>query len=85
MMADVQGCPVHRFEVANSAVLGAALRAVHGYLLASGSETAWEAVVSGLVEPVPGSAIEPAEGAREVYDGLVQKYAECEKAVTGVR
>ena len=83
VMADVHGCPVYRFEVTNSAALGAALRAAHGYLLASGEEAAWEEVVSGLAEPVAGSAIEPNPEAREVYDGLARKYAECEREVIG--
>ena len=83
VMADVQGCPVRRFEVTNSAALGAALRAAHGYLLASGSETAWEEIVAGLAEPIAGSTIAPDPKAAGVYDSLVRKYAECEKEVTG--
>ena len=31
IMADVQGCPVCRSDVSNSAALGAALRAAHGF------------------------------------------------------
>ncbi len=83
VMADVQGCPVHRFEVTNSAALGAALRAAHGYLLALGRETAWEEVVSGFAEPVFGSVIAPEADTRGVYDGLMEKYAACEKKVIG--
>ena len=83
VMADVHGCPVRRFEVTNSAALGAALRAAHGYMLASGKGAAWEDVVAGFAEPVAGSTIAPNAAAGEVYDGLVEKYAACEKRVIG--
>ena len=79
VMADVQGCPVHRFEVTNSAALGAALRAAHGYLDDTGEAVSWEEVVAGLAEPVPGSVIEPAPGTAEVYKEMVEKYAACER------
>ena len=41
IMADVQNCPVHQFEVTNSAALGAALRAAHAHLNAYGQNTTW--------------------------------------------
>lgn len=83
VMADVHGCPVQRFEVTNSAASGAARRAAHGYFLERGEERGWEEIVAGLGEPIVGSEIEPA--AHEVYDELVQKYAECERQVLGRR
>ena len=83
VMADVHACPVRRFEVTNSAALGAALRAAHGYLLASGEDADWEDVVSGLAEPVEGSATMPSPDVQRVYDDLAKKYAECEKQVIG--
>ena len=78
VMADVQGCPVYRFETTNSAALGAALRAAHGYLLESGNEIPWDEVVSGFADPVSGSAINPAPDAREIYAELIRKYEACE-------
>jgi len=83
VMADVQGCPVYRFETTNSAALGAALRAAHGYLLESGNEMPWDEVVSGFADPVSGSAINPAPDAREIYAELIRKYEACETEVTG--
>jgi xylulokinase len=83
IMADVQNCPVHRFEVSNSAALGAAIRAAHGLLTERGENPAWQDLVSGLAEPVPGSEIAPVSETLEIYDHLAQKYAACEKEVTG--
>ncbi len=83
VMADVQNCPVYRFEVSNSAVLGAALRAAQAYLVESGESPAWEEVVAGFADPVAGSMIEPDADAARVYDDLVETYAECEKEATG--
>ena len=79
VMADVQGCPVHRFEVTNSAALGAALRAAQGYLNDAGEGVSWEEVVAGLAEPVAGSVIEPTPGTAEVYAEMVEKYGEAEQ------
>ena len=83
IMADVHNCPVCRFEVSKSAALGAALRAAQGYLAERGKPPAWEDVVAGFAEPVPGSMIEPDRRAVAVYDRLVAAYAECERKVTG--
>lgn len=81
VMADVHQCPVHRFEVTNSAALGAALRAAHGYLLASGYDAIWEELIAGIAEPVPGSVIAPQPGLAAVYDGMADRYAECERQI----
>ena len=79
IMADVFRCPVHRVEVAKSAALGAALRAVHGWLLHNAQKPKWSEVVSVFTDPVPHSEIKPNPKAARVYDKLVQKYAECER------
>ena len=81
IMADVQACPVHRFEVTNSAALGAALRAAHGYLVDRGEDVTWESIVGGLAEPVEGSVVEPDESTYGVYGGVVEKYGACEERV----
>ena len=83
IMADVHQCPVHRFEVTNSAALGAALRAAHGYLLASGHNAIWEELIAGIAEPVPGSAIAPRLETVGIYDDLAKKYAAFEKKALG--
>jgi xylulokinase len=82
IMADVHECPVHRFEVTNSAALGAALRAVHGYLIDVGEEIEWASVVEGLAEPVAGSIVEPNRATAGVYAELMKKYRMCEERVT---
>ncbi|MFW6044259.1 MAG: xylulokinase [Planctomycetota bacterium] len=82
VMADVHGCPVQRFESANSAALGAGLRAAHGFLQETGNPESWDDVVGGFTRPVPGSRIDPDPEAVEVYDAMVEKYAERENAVS---
>ncbi len=79
IMADVHNCPVYRFEVSNSAALGAALRAHHGYLGFTGEAPDWPEVVSGFADPVEDSKVVPQEDAVRIYDGLVEKYRECER------
>ena len=83
VMADVQGCPVHRFETTNSAALGAALRAAHGYLLQSGREMPWDEVVSEFAVPVSGSIVRPAPETRASYAELIRKYEVREAEATG--
>jgi xylulokinase len=73
VMADVHGCPVFRFEVTNSAALGAALRAAHAWHARTGPPLPWEHVVDGFCEPVPGSEIRPRAGTAEAYRPLLAR------------
>jgi xylulokinase len=79
IMADVFNCPVHRIEVAKSAALGAALRAVHGWLLHNGKKPKWQEVVSVFTDPIPNSEVKPVPRSVRIYDKLVEKYAACER------
>jgi len=74
IMADVQGCPVHRTDVANSAALGAALRAAHGYFKAEGKTPDWEALVAGFTDPVPDFTTNPDSNLRMLYDRQAELY-----------
>ena len=78
VMADVFDAEVRRFEVSNSACLGAALRAYHADATADGRELPWEEVVGGIAEPVPGSAIVPRRANVEIYGRLRRRYAKLE-------
>ena len=82
VMADVHGCPVSRFTVTNSAALGAALRAAHGWLRAEGKDPGWGAIVTGFCEPAGDSEIQPRSDAEAVYGPLMERYRACEKADT---
>jgi len=75
----VMNCCVERIEISKSAVLGAALRAAHGWLAASGQNPKWEQVVAGFTDPVPNSEIRPNPKASKIYDQLIEKYARCER------
>jgi xylulokinase len=78
VMADVFGAEVRRFEVGNSAALGAALRAFHADRLADGRPVPWDDVVRGLAEPLPDSRITPDPARHAMYRDLTSHYAECE-------
>jgi xylulokinase len=78
VMADVFGAEVRRFEVSNSACLGAALRARHADALADGRALAWEELVRGIAEP-GAPAIRPDARAAAVYDRLRHRYEELEE------
>lgn len=81
IMADVFNCPVHRIEVAKSAALGAALRAVHGWLLHRGEKPKWQEVVSVFTDPIPNSEVKPVSRSVRIYETLVEKYAAYERRV----
>jgi xylulokinase len=83
IMADVHKCPVYRFEVSNSAALGAALRAAQADIEETGAPVEWEEVVEGFTDPVAGSRIDPDADASLIYDAKVEDYAAREKEVLG--
>jgi xylulokinase len=79
IMADVQGCPVCRSDVSNSAALGAALRAAHGFYKAKGKTPEWGALVSGFTDPVADFTITPDSNLRMLYDRQTELYRDFEK------
>jgi len=83
VMADVFGAEVRRFEVGNSAALGAALRALHADRLAAGHALAWDDVVRGLAEPLPDSHVAPDPSRHAMYRELTSYYAACEAHALG--
>jgi len=78
VMANVHDATVYQFEVGNSAALGAALRAAHGYYKAQGQEIPWEEVVAGFTQPVAGSQIRPDPAQAALYRELIEVYRRCE-------
>lgn len=78
VMADVFDADVHRFEVANSACLGAALRAWHADAGASATPVSWADVTRDLVRPA-GAPVTPRPDAAAVYRDLRRRYADLER------
>lgn len=78
VMADVFDAEVLRFEVSNSACLGAALRAYHADAAVAGNDLSWEEVVRGIVEPVADSTIMPKQSSVKTYARLRRRYAKLE-------
>jgi xylulokinase len=85
VMADVFGAPVHRIDVANSACLGAALRAAHADAAADGASNGrpvdWQDVVAGFAEPNPALAVEPDPAAVSVYRTMAGAYEDHEQRI----
>jgi xylulokinase len=73
VMADVFGADVYRSRVANSAALGAALRAWHADALAEGRPLPWE-TVTALAQPSHDTRIAPHPERHAVYRALLPAY-----------
>jgi xylulokinase len=80
VMADVFGAAVHRFEIGNSASLGAALRAWHADAHSSGHPLSWRDVTEAFVRPT-GPAIAPSPAAHAIYAPLMERQAQFEADV----
>jgi xylulokinase len=83
VMADVHDADVHPVEAGASAALGAALRAFHGDLMASGTPSAWEEVIAGLAEPAADAVVRPDPDTVRVYRALAEAHAACEAHALG--
>jgi xylulokinase len=82
VMANVFGCEVYPCKTANTATLGAALRACHADRLAEGDGVTWDEVVSGFVEPDPADVIAPMKSNVALYRDLRRRYAMSESDAT---
>jgi len=83
VLADVFGAEVYRLRVANSAALGAALRAYHADLMADGHPAPWEEVIAGFVEPFDEPPIRPRRAHTALYADLAPVHAACEAHALG--
>jgi xylulokinase len=84
-MANVFDADVYQLEVANSAALGAALRASHADLNFGGQHVNWDDVVSGLAEPAREGRLSPEPDRVAVYRELLPIYRACEAHAMGRR
>ncbi|XP_067234080.1 xylulose kinase [Chanodichthys erythropterus] len=74
VLSDVFNAPVYTIDVANSACLGCAYRALHGLVAETGASFT-ETLRSA---PDPQLAVRPKQGAQEVYAPLLLRYAALE-------
>lgn len=82
IISDVFGVPVFTGEQANSASLGAAYRALHGWACdQAGKLVPFAEVLSGA--PAFSKTAEPDAAAHEVYSGMLERYARLEAKVMG--
>src|SRR5262249_7822254 len=79
----VFGARVYQLEVANSAALGAALRAAHADVSVDGRRESWSEIVRGFAEPVASSLITPDVERHAVYEEWKHVYAACEAHALG--
>lgn len=77
VLSDVFNAPVYTIDVANSACLGCAYRALHGLSAEMGMSFA------EVVSKAPGAqlAVRPTPGARKVYEPLLKRYADLEERI----
>jgi xylulokinase len=75
IMADVFQAPVFRQETANSAALGAALRAAHAWTLHTRGDADWEQIAAPFTRPVPASEVKPDPAASALYREQLKSYA----------
>ena len=83
IMADVFGADVFRFEVSNSAALGAAMRAAHAEKNETGKSCSWEDLAEKFASPVQGSKVTPDPENHKKYMKFVEFYSMCEKHALG--
>jgi xylulokinase len=83
VMADVFGAEVYQLEVANSAALGAAIRAAHADAVAQGHSMRWSEAVLGFATPVSSSVIRPDAERHAMYEEWKHVYAACEAHALG--
>ena len=82
IMADVFGAPVFVGEQANSAALGAAYRALHGWTCAqAGRLVPFDEVMTAA--PPFKKAMDPDRGAHAAYTSMMDRYKKLEKKITG--
>jgi xylulokinase len=75
VMADVFGVPVDSLGVANSACLGAALRALHVDRVVSDEPISWQTVVKGFTDTRADERVVPVAERVELYRELRVRYA----------
>lgn len=75
IMADIFNCNITQLSVSNSASLGAALRAAHGYFMHKGIDFSWSEIVSGFTDSLFKSTIKPSSKNVYVYEKLIENYA----------
>jgi xylulokinase len=83
VMADVFGADVYQFEVANSAALGAALRAFHGDVLAREGGADWSEIVREFAEPARATRVVADRARHQMYTELLGVYEACEVFALG--
>jgi xylulokinase len=83
VMADVFGADVYQFDVANTACLGAALRAFHAHMASEGRPVEWDEVVRDVATPIAASLIRPDPIRRAIYRDLMSVHEACEAHALG--
>lgn len=86
VISQVFNAEVHSFEVRDSAALGAALRAAHGYLNHQGEAVGWTDLTNRFIKEKVTEKIDPDEDAARVYhgeNGLLEVYTACEQYALG--
>jgi xylulokinase len=76
--ADVFDAPIYRFEITDSAALGAAFRAAYSYYNQQNFEMEWMKLIEDFLESQIIETIKPNPDNKELYDDMVELYKKCE-------
>jgi sugar (pentulose or hexulose) kinase len=83
VISQVFGAEVRSLEVKESAALGAAIRAAHGFLNARNVPVEWSGLFESVARPSVRDIVRPPAGAVEIYqgpNGLLNLYRTCEQS-----
>ena len=79
--ANIFNIPIRKFEITDSAALGAALRSMKSYFESIGIKKSWNELVSKFILNQYSEIIEPDDRYIQLYDEMLQLYKKCENFV----
>ncbi|TXT63376.1 MAG: hypothetical protein BAJALOKI3v1_380015 [Promethearchaeota archaeon] len=76
--SDIFDAPIHRFEITDSAALGAAFRAAYSYHNQQNSEMKWMELIEDFLKSQIIEKIKPNRDNKELYDDMLELYEKFE-------
>ena len=76
--ANIFNTPIRRFEITDSAALGAAFRSAKSYYDLTETEKKWENILNKFLKFEDSIIIKPDKIFRELYDDMLELYRKCE-------
>lgn len=79
--ADIFNIPVKKFEITDSAALGAALRSAKSYYDLTGKKKTWQEITKNFTSLSKSKLITPNEEFKTLYDEMLLVYKKCEEYI----